>query len=382
MEVYLGGESMKRSMNKRLKMILVAVLPIIITIISILLFLAVKNPGVKEEKLTLLSYNNKTDIRYNVFLKPNPLYTSDSLEENKLYLSSFVDNIKANFQYSFNIDKPADIKGFYEVVTIVEGYIIEEKKDKIIWQKEFVLLPKSNFSSKDTKHLINKEIIFSLDEYNTFASLITEAANLNVEVRASVVMNIALHAKAGNNIIQKNFAPSITIPLNMNYFDIVKNGIGDKPEVVEETKQIPLPVNRNIVIAYSIIIGITFLALLYLLIFVKGDAPVDAMKKQLNRIFKSHGTRLVAINNEIGTTFGMYYKVKSIEDLVRIADELGKPIMYRYSTDSKEITQFYIHDDKSMFSFNLKDMLSENDVEVKAMENKILNDSKEIPIEK
>jgi hypothetical protein len=381
MEVYLGGESMKRSMNKRLKMILVAVLPIIITIISILLFLAVKNPGVKEEKLALLSYNNKTDIRYNVFLKPNPLYSSDSLEENKLYLSSFVDNIKANFQYSFNIDKPADIKGFYEVVTIVEGYIIEEKKDKIIWQKEFVLLPKSTFSSKDTKHLINKEIIFSLDEYNTFASLITEAANLNVEVRASVVMNIGLHAKAGNNVIQKKFAPSITIPLNTNYFDIAKSGIEDKPEVIEETKQIPLPVNRNTVIVYGIIIGITSLALLYLLIFVKGNAPVDAMKKQLNKIFKSHGTRLVAINNEIGTTFGMYYKVKSIEDLVRIADELGRPIMYRYSTDSKEITQFYIHDDKSMFSFNLKDMLSENDVEVKALENKILNDSKEIPAE-
>jgi hypothetical protein len=382
MEVYLGGgESMKRSMNKRLKMILVAVLPIIITIISILLFLAVKHPGVKEEKLALLSYNNKTDIRYNVFLKPNPLYSSDCLEENKLYLSSFVNNIKANFQYSFNVDKPADIKGFYEVVTIVEGYIIEEKKDKVIWQKEFVLLPKSTFASKDTKLLINKEIIFPLDEYNTFASLITEAANLNVEVRASVVMNIGLHAKAGNNVIQKKFAPSITIPLNTNYFDIAKSGIEDKPEVIEETKQIPLPVNRNTVIVYGIIIGITSLALLYLLIFVKGNAPVDAMKKQLNKIFKSHGTRLVAINNEIGTTFGMYYKVKSIEDLVRIADELGRPIMYRYSTDSKEITQFYIHDDKSMFSFNLKDMLSENDVEVKALENKILNDSKEIPAE-
>ena len=105
------------------------------------------------------------------------------------------------------------------------------------------------------------------------------------------------------------------------------------------------------------------------------------MKKQLSKIFKSHGTRLVAINNEIGTTFGMYYKVKSIEDLVRIADELGRPILYRYSTDPKEITKFYIHDDKSMFSFNLKDMLAEKDVVAIEKENKLLNDSKEIPLE-
>lgn len=372
---------MKKSINKRLKIALIAILLIIIGIISVLLYLAVKNPGVREEKITLLSYNNKTDIKYIVFLKPNPLYSEDNLAEDKLYLTSFVDYIKTNFQYEFNIDKSSDIKGDYEVVAIVEGYKTEEKVDKIIWKKEFILLPKTEFESKDTKFLIDKEIIFSLVEYNIFATQISEATELNVEVRSSVVMNVNLQAKSGKNVIEKKFAPSITIPLNSNYFGISKSGVEEKPEVVEEIKQIQLPVNQNLIITYGIIIGIAFLALMYLIIFVKGNAPVDVFKKQLNKIFKSHGTRLVAINNEIGTTFGMYYKVKSIEDLVRIADELGRPIMYRYSTDSKEITKFYIHDDKSMFSFNLKDMLGSNDVEAITIESKVLNDSKEIPLE-
>lgn len=372
---------MKKSVNKRLKIALVAVLLIIIAIISPLLYLAVKNPGVREEKIILLNYSNKSDVKYKVFLTPNPLYSGDNIEEGKLYLTSFVDHIKTTFQYEFNIDKPADVKGDYEVTAIVEGYTTEEEKIKTIWRKEFKLFPKTSFESKGTKASIDKEIVFSLIEYDSFATQISEATKLNIPVKASIVMNINMRAQEGKNIIEKKFAPSITIPLGTNYFEVVKGGVDEKPEIIEETKQIPLPVNQSVVIAYGIIIGIAFLALLYLIIFVKGNAPVDILKKQLNKIFKSHGTRLVAINNEIGTSFGMYYKVKSIDDLVRIADELGRPIMYRYSTDSKEITKFYIHDDKSMFSFNLKDMLAENDIEEIAIETKVLNDSKEVPME-
>ncbi|OGO78253.1 MAG: hypothetical protein A2Y23_15590 [Clostridiales bacterium GWB2_37_7] len=372
---------MKKSISKKLKMALIVILLLIIAVISGLLFMAVKNPGVKEEKETLLNYSNKTDLKYRVFLKPNPLYNSDSLEEDKLYITSFVNYIKTNFQYIFNADKPVDIKGDYEILAVVEGYTSEEDKVKVIWQKEFNLSPKTAFESKDSKISIDKEITFSLDEYNSFATQISETAKLNMPVRMSVVMSVNLQASDGKNNIEKKLAPAITIPLDTSYFEIVKSGVEEKAEAVEETKQIQLPVNRNMIIAYGIIAGIAFLALLYVLIFVKGNAPVDIFKKQLNKIFKAHGSRLVAINNEIGTSFGMYYKVKSIEDLVRIADELGKPIMYKYSTDSKEITKFYIHDDKSMYSFNLKDLLVDNETGAKINDNEILNNTREIPLE-
>ncbi|MDF2840144.1 MAG: hypothetical protein K0Q99_916 [Clostridia bacterium] len=372
---------MKKSINKRVKIALMLMLLIIITIMAALIYLTIKNPGVREEKITLLNYNNKTEIKYKVILKPNPLYSGDSLEEDKLYLTSYVDNIKTNLQYEFRANKVVDILGDYEILAIVEGYTIEEKKVKVIWQKEFTLLPKTNFKSKDANFSINKEIVFPLEEYINFAAQIREATELNVPINASVVMNVSLQVEAGSNFIEKKVAPSINIPLDSKFFEITKSGIENTPGAIEETKQIPLPVNQNLVIAYSTVLGLALLALLYLLVFVKGDKPVDIFKKQLNKIFKSHGTRLVAINNEIGTTFGMYYKVKSIEDLVRMADELGKPIMYRYSTDPKEITKFYIHDDKSMFSFNLKDMLAEMDMEASEADNLILENSKEVPME-
>ncbi len=372
---------MKRSVKKQLKIVLASVSLIIFIAMSIIIFITVKHPEVRTEKIRVVGYNNKSDVQYKVMLKPNPLYDTGVLDEGSLYLASFVDNIKTNFQYEFDIEQPADIKGEYEILAIIEGYINVENKVKRIWSKQFVLSPHENFISTDTKVKINKEMVFPLQQYEDFATQINDAAKLNVSLKATIVMNGHLEAAIGSRIIEKSFSPAIVVPIDDSYFEIIKGGIEDSNEAIEDTKQIPLPVNKKLIAIYGTALGISLLALLYLLIFVKGDAKVDLFIKQLNKIFKTHGSRLVAINNEIGTSFAMYYKVKSIDDLVRMADELGKPIMYKYSTDPKEITKFYIHDDKAMYSFNLKDMLAEKDAELKEKEEKILNNSKDIPME-
>lgn len=372
---------MRRSMNKRLKLILTLAAALITVLMLVLMVLEVKSPGVEEQKTRIVGFENSANVQYQVFLKQNPLYEETSLGEDRLYLAPFIDYIKTNFQYNFNIERPADIKGDYEIAAIVEGYTNEEDKIKTIWRKAFVITPKTGFEMKDVQLALNKEINFTPATYESFATQISEATKLNIPVKVTVLMNINLQAVIEGREIDKSFAPAITIPLNNSYFEITKSGIEGGSEAIEDTKQIALPVNKRLMAVCGGILSISLLALIYLLLFVKGDAKADLFIKQLNRIFKTHGSRLVAVNNEVGTSFAMYYKLKAIDDLVRIADELGKPILYKYSPEPKEITKFYIHDDKAMYSFNLKDMLAEKDIELKEKEEKILSNSKDVPME-
>ena len=48
------------------------------------------------------------------------------------------------------------------------------------------------------------------------------------------------------------------------------------------------------------------------------------------------------------------YEVFSIDDLVRIADEIGKPIVYRYSEDKNEIQRFYVLNDMEVYYLDIK----------------------------
>lgn len=58
---------------------------------------------------------------------------------------------------------------------------------------------------------------------------------------------------------------------------------------------------------------------------------------------------------DIGT-----YRAKSIDDLVRIADEIGKPIMYKYSPDYKEIDKFYIINGDEVYILDLNEALKKD----------------------
>ena len=348
---------MKIKINKKLKIGLIPILVISIGIISFLLYRNISNPEYNEQKISLYNYNNKSTVNYEVFLKPNILYQKPSLGEDEIYISEFVDYIKTTFNYEFSGDKEADIQGDYSIVANVFGAIKgEEKTDIIVWQKEFPVLSKKSFKTKDKTLEIKENISFRLEDYNAFAKAVTEASKVNSSVNLNLVMKINMKGSIDKGVIEETISPSMTIPLNTAMFQISGNTNIDKPGAIEETHQIQLPINKKQIIIYGILIGILSIILILLIFFTK-EAPIkDPLEKRLRMIFKKHGDRLVALNSDPMTSNINLNQVKSIDDLVRIADEIGKPIMYKYSKDYKDINKFYLINEDQVYILELNEM--------------------------
>lgn len=377
----------KIKINKYLKNGFIFSLVVLLSAIAFLIYSETKVPKFEEEEVALYSYKIKPNINYQVFMRPNILYNTETLEEDKLYLTQFVDRINMVFNYEYNGDKVADIKGDYEVLAVVEGYTTGEEKGstKTIWKKEFILSPKEEFELKDKNVILSKETSIRLEDYNIFVNSVIENSKVNSPIRLTVSMNVNLNATTENGLVEEKLSPAITIPLNTNYFEIIKSQIEEKPGVIEETKQVQQPVNKNLVIIYSMALVILLIMLLCLIFLTIGIVK-DQFTKTLNKIFKKHGSRLVALNSNIPGTFKDYNKVRTIEDLVRIADEVGKPILYKYSSDSKELTQFYVWDESQLYLFDLKEALEKLEMEkppkdnVKPKEKELMEKKKTSPI--
>jgi len=349
---------MKIKINKKLKIGLMTILVVLVGIISFLLYKEFKYPNFEEQKISLYKYNNKCTINYEVFLKPNILYQKPSLGEGEIYISEFVDYINTNFNYEFSGDKETAIQGDYSIVAKVSGSIKgEDKEDIIIWQKDFFILPKNKFKIKDKTLEIKEEISLKLEEYNEFAKAVTEASKVNSSVNLNLVMKINIEGSTDKGVIEETISPSMNIPLNTSMFQISGNMNIDKPGSIEETKQVQLPIDKNQAIIYGVIIGILTLALILIIFFIKIAPKKDPYEILLNKIFKKHGDRLVALNNELQINNENTRHVISIDDLVRIADEMGKPILYRYSQDYKDINKFYVADEEQIYLLDLTDML-------------------------
>jgi len=348
----------KLKINKIIRIALIIVTILVLCVLSFLLYREIKIPKVNEKTVKLYSYTNKSSTDYEVLLKPNSLYNTTSLGEGMYYITNYVDNIEATFNYEYSGDRNADIKGYYEVAAVVKAYTIQEKENITIWERKFVLSPRTEFASKDKMLTLAKSVNIKLSEYNDFVTAIVEESKVQTPVQLNVYMNVSLNADTDKGPVEAKIAPAISIPLDEAYFLIAESETKEEPGSIEETKKVQLPPNKQKIILYECGLGVLILVVFGLIIFTESVTKSPFIKK-LNKIFKQHGSRLVALNNELlAATLENCNIVRNIDDLVRVADELGRPIMYEYSEEYNDIVHFYILDDKRTYIYILRDIMN------------------------
>lgn len=344
-----------------MKIIGISILAIGISVLSFLLYKEVYSPGFKEEKVVHYRYSQKTNIDYKAILKPNILYAQESLGPGEVYITELIDHIQASFAYEFIGERAAELEGNYEIIADLVGATKEGEATKIIWKKAFILQPKQSFQMKDKMVSLKGNAYIRPEEYNNFVKTVNESTKVNTPVSCIISMNVNLQAKTDKGVIEEKMSPKMVIPLNTNYFSIDSQLAEEKPGQIEVTKQVPIPVNQKKVMTYGVIIGLLVILGIFMIFFTETKAPMDERQKKLQQIFKKHGDRLVALNRDIAISWDHYREVKSMDDLVRTADEIGKPILYKYSSDYKEILRFYVIDGDQMYLWHVNEELSKTD---------------------
>lgn len=343
----------KIELQKKFRMLFIFIVLLIISACIIFIVKEVQFPGYSEERNILYSFNNKENISYKVFLKPNILYDTDSLGEDVIYISEFIDYIDAAFMYEFTGEKEANIEGKYEIIAQMEGYTGNEKEGTLrtVWTKYFTIVPAKDIQVRDKILSIEENIKINWHEYNNYVLKVLNVSKVSIPVKINVFMNVELKINTNGGIKELKHTPYMTIPLNTNYFQIVKKVNKETPGIIERIEQVPLPVNNFKVGIFSSIELIAWLIFAFIIFKTKSNKRTP-LEIELNRIFKKYGDRLVTLTNE-AIVFETYSEVKAIEDLVRIADELARPIMYKHNASIDKISKFYVFDEKNMYILNI-----------------------------
>jgi len=348
---------MKIRISKTLKILFIVINAMLILGVVVYFYLYYIIPRYKEDIIIKYSYKQKADVNYQVMLIPNDLYEEKSLNEGNIYITQLIDHINVAFNYNFEGSKPTDIKGDYEIVAILEGYIVEKEARKTLWKKILPISAKANIEENEGIVSINRKVPIRLSEYSDFVKKVNEFLKFSTNVRFSIQMNVSLTADIDGTLLEEKMFPAIEIPLNVSYFTITKYNTGEKPGKIEETNQVQVHADKKIMIICGGAVVILILSLLYLIIYTTEPTKKDKYIKNLHKIFKNHGSRLVALNSISVNINHQCCIVRSIDDLVRIADELGRPIFYEHNHDFMKITKFFVFDDTWFYVLDLKDSL-------------------------
>lgn len=335
------------SFNKRL-----------IILISLFIMLVVGSTvciteSINTNKQIQVNYRSDENLNYKVYLKENEFYETNYLEEGMTYITSLIDNIKINYEDSFNIDKKVDLNYNYK---IVGNLVITPKNNskQILFEKSYVLLDKSNKLENKNSYGLKEEIVIDYNKYNQIAN--TFKTTYGLECESKLYINKLL-LTTGNEVkyditfsnISEN---SLEIPLSEKQITINKNI--KQSEKKSDSKTLKAFVDNKILFSLGIVLLVVLIIDVIFIVKLLGmlKPKRDKYEKELKRILNEYDRMIVNVNKIPELSKHDVYKVSSFDELIDVRDNLKIPISY--IKISKEKSCFYVKDNNIVYIYYLK----------------------------
>ncbi|WP_028829514.1 DUF5305 family protein [Proteocatella sphenisci] len=318
---------------------------------------AVVSEFMNSEKISIetpvADYRSDMNVSYNVIPKANMLYGEGILNEGLTYITEFVNQVDSNFEYKVSGDSTMKVNGYYSVNVVFTGYVDSEGEGANVWSKQKEIVPKTEFNLNATGDVLKQRVRMDVDDYNSFVKTVIEASSIKVPVKATVTMAGEATIKNSNGETIEPISGSLVIPLDKSYFNIEKTGVGSKEGNIFKVEEIQAPLNllKISVSAILLMAGIIILA------YGSMSKPLDnegIRFKDIKKMLSSYGSRSAAVGKISTEKMDSIYEIKLMEDIVKVADELGKPILYEYRDNIKDIEYFCVIDGSTMYRYNIE----------------------------
>ena len=284
---------------------------------------------------------------------PPPPVPAKTVGPGEVVFSKLVDKMDMTFSYRFKASRPVNqLSEEVEITAVLEN--------PEVWSKSFVLVPRTKKSGDFT-------INFPLD-LGQFAELF---ATFQEETGApasppTLAIKADVHTIAQTDFgpINEVFSQTLSTTLEGGILEWNEELVKSKPNSIERTRMIPNPKRylelsvSGVRILSAIVAGIIFLLCGYVvwlnLKFKPAEVSmIERIEKEVSLTKKKYGTRLAEATNQTPIEGEKIIALGSIEDLIKVADELGKPIIHQAPGTPEEAHAYYVFDGLTRYEYLL-----------------------------
>lgn len=316
--------------------------------------------NVSTEEKVKYSYSNKEDVSYAVNLNSTKVYDEKTLEEGTYYLSKYIKDILITFKESFTASEETAISGKYKVVATLRGYTTEQEQKVTIWSKDYEMVPETSLDANTMKQEFKTPVTVNLKPYTDFLAELRDVDQINTSSELIVAMTGEKVIQTPNGEVKLPIMSTVTIPTDQGYFKIEKSTSEPKEEEQKESITVALPANVKYIVIYAVgaVICLIMAAIAWCGI---GEVPAqDKKTKRNNHIFVEYGSRMIGINEIRKEDFKYIYRLSSIEDMIKLSDEIERPIMYIKGATGELVNEFYIQDGVNLYSYEIAQETTEH----------------------
>ena len=331
-----------------------------ITIFAIILMLLsffsleqnLSKENIKTKTKEIYKYTNKFNYDYKVNLIENKYMNEEDDDKTLVYVTDLIDTTQIFMNYEYLADKESQIKYDY----LIEGnmkvvYIKDGEEQKIIDEKETIIEKNDQeFSGNDLK--INESFDIDLKSKNEMLNDFKQKMGMNIDAKYIITLKVKVNTNIEENEVNSDYQSIVQINLAEKTTKI--SGENNKEEIKYISKEYNVSVEKNIyIIIFDIIlIVISIIILIYLRGFKIANNITNEYRKELNKILKLCQDKIVQVNTNPNENDNII-DVKDFEEIVKVSEELFKPILYYFDNENQEAI-FCVITGKITYRFILK----------------------------
>lgn len=288
-------------------------------------------------------------------LKP-PLVTPSlpssptTLKPGQVVFTKLVDKMDVTFYYQFRSDKPVNNVTMDVILT---AFLRATGPDNAeLWSKKFPLL--------STRKSGNFNVSFPLDlvSYLGLFEIISKETEASAESN-SVTITAEIHTVAETpfGIIDETFTQVINGSIKGNVLEWDEELTKTQPGSITTSQIFPnkylglsVDLARNLSIALT---GVFFLFLLFSVGWYVKSKPswFPQIEKEARQVRKKYGKQMVEATDQTMMEGERTISLDSMEDLISVADELGKPVIHQPPSIYKERHAYYVFDGATRYQY-------------------------------
>lgn len=343
----------KNRIRKSTKYIFIVVAVILILIsASDILTKTSQDQNVGRKTKQVYSYTNKFKYDYNVNLIDNE-YTEgmNFSDANIAYLTDLIKNIDLDLEYEYNGDTNSNLKYEYEVIGKTQAVYTKDGEEQKIIEKDETLVEKTTESKTTNKIKISKPITLDLKSKNTLLQDMKQKMNINFAATYTVMLKVNVKTEVSDEPIDVTTTPIVTIDLAEKTTQIKGENNIEKTEYV--AKQMPTQGGKITLVLDAILIIVAIVLLKYAQSAKVTNRIKNEYKHELNRLLKLCQDRIVRVNTKPETNTENTVSVKDFGEIVKLSEELFKPILC-YIDDQKDEAWFSVISNNVDYRYILK----------------------------
>ncbi len=294
----------------------------------------------------VVSYNEESNVTYNVCLDENTIYSDECLKEGMEYLSILTNRINSRFSYHVDFSTEIEYDLEYKVSSVTKVY--SQENNKVLFEKEEELIAPKKVN--ETSREININQIVEVD-YKKYANLVSNYINTYAE-----------GAYASVDIIFYLIEPTETRKLSALNIPLVKQTFNVSKEIISyNDMQVSLKNNYwndnntvyGVVGTICLLVATFFIYRLTRLVVIVNNTK-SKYEVELAKILKEYDEYIVMTKDDyVIDESKNVLKVSSFKELLDARNTLNKPIIYNKINNIK--SEFIVEDESVIYKYVMKE---------------------------